>query len=146
MAANPNKMEENTQMSIQNAIVKTGATGMTVVGGADMSFSPDGVSIPNGVHLAIAADADFRTRRNMTVKSKQPVLLPSGVYSKGKQSITVTCPKILADGSTTFNLIRIEREVHPESTAAEAFELNMVGAQALSDADFTAFWAGGSLA
>lgn len=132
-------------MSLQNATVKTGSTGLTVVGGTDMSFSPDGVIIPNGIHVSVAADTDFRVRRGLTMRQRLPVL--SGVvYSKDKKSAVYTTPKILADGSTVFNLIRIEREVHPESTAAEAFELNMVGGQILSDADFLVFWSGGSLA
>jgi hypothetical protein len=54
-------------------------------------------------------------------------------------------PKILADGSTEYNLIRIEREVHPESTAAEALELNIQGAQLLFDSEVLAFWSAGSL-
>lgn len=131
-------------MSLTNAVVKTAATGITVTGGSDLAFAPDGVSIPGGLHLAVPADEDFRTRRNLTVRNKQPVLT-NGVYSKSKMSTTFVQPKILANGSTVFNLIRIEREVHPESTAAEAFELNMIGTQLLLDADFTAFWSGGSL-
>lgn len=133
-------------MSLTNAIVKAGATGLTTTGGTDISLTPDGQTVANGVHLAVAADTDFRTRRNMTIKNKVPALSPDGTYSKEKKTVTFVAPKILADGSTVFNLIRIEREVHPESTAAEAFELSMVGAQILSDADFTSFWASGSLA
>lgn len=133
-------------MPIQSAVVKTGATGLTVVGGSDMSFSPDGVSVPNGIHVSVAADTDFRVRRNCTVKQKLPTLISGGGYSKDKKTITFVAPKILADGSTVFNLIRIEREVHPESSAAEALELNLIGGQALADADFASFWAGGSLA
>jgi len=132
-------------MSLQNAIVKAGATGLTVVGGADASFSPDGLTVSNGLHLSVAADADFRIRRNMTAKVKLPTLAADGTYSKDKKSITIVAPKILANGKTVFNLIRIEREIHPESTAAEAFELNMLGGQVLSDADFLTFWSGGSL-
>lgn len=133
-------------MALTNAIVKTAATSLTVVGGTDMSLAPDGVSIPNGLHLSVPADADFRIRRNLTVKSKIPSLSSLGVYSKDKKSVTYTAPKILASGQTVFNLIRIEREVHPESSAAEALELNMIGAQILSDSDFAAFYSGGSLA
>jgi hypothetical protein len=36
--------------------------------------------------------------------------------------------------------------VHPESTAAEAAELNTQGAQLLFDADTTSFWTVGSVA
>jgi hypothetical protein len=133
-------------MGVQNAVVKSGSTAMTPTGGSDLTLTPDGVSVPNGVHISEAAQADFRIRRNATVKNKVPTLLPSGSYSKDKKSITFVAPKILANGETVFNLIRIEREVHPESTAAEALDLCMIGAQLLSDADFATFWSAGSLA
>lgn len=134
-------------MSLQNAVVKAGATGLTVVGGSDQTFGPDGVTVTGGVHVADVNQTDFRIRTNMTIKNRIPTLSSvDGTYSKDKKSIVIAKPKILASGKVTFNLIRIEREVHPESTAAEALELNMLGGQALSDADFLAFWTAGSLA
>lgn len=133
-------------MPVQGSIVKSGSTAMTPTGGSDLTLTTDGVSVTNGVHIADAAQSDFRIRRNATVKNKVPTLQANGTYSKDKKSITFVAPKLLADGSTVFNLIRIEREVHPESTAAEALDLNMIGAQLLADTDFTAFWSAGSLA
>lgn len=133
-------------MTLQASIVKDGASAMTPTGGSDMTFTSDGTTVANGVHLANAAQTDFRIRENLTAKNRNPVLGVDGVYSKDKKSITYVEPKILASGKVVFNLIRIEREVHPESTAAEALNLNMMGAQFLSDSDYTAFWASGSLA
>lgn len=133
-------------MPIQSAVVKAGSTAMTPTGGSDVTFTPDGVSVPNGIHVADAAQTDFRIRRNMTIKNKIPTLNGNGVYSKDKKSITFVAPKLLASGETVFNLIRIEREVHPESSAAEALDLCMIGAQLLSDTDFSAFWSSGSMA
>lgn len=132
-------------MPISTAVVKSGATAMTPTGGSDVTFTPDGVTVVNGIHVADAAQTDFRIRRGITVRNKVPTLLPDGTYSKDKKSVTLVAPKILASGKTVFNLIRIEREVHPESTAAEALDLTMVGAQLLADTDFTAFWSSGSL-
>lgn len=133
-------------MPIQGSVLKTGATSLTTVGGTDITFTPDGVTVVGGVHVSDASQTDFRIRKNMTVKNRVPSLGADGVYSKDKKSITITCPKILSSGKTVFNLIRIERELHPESTAAEGTELQLLGAQALSDADFTSFWQSGSLA
>jgi hypothetical protein len=132
-------------MSIKNAVVKTGATAVTMTGGSDQTFGPNGVVIPSGIQVADVNQADFRIRRQLTFKNRVPTLSALGEYSKDKKSCTITQPKILANGKTVFNLIRIEREVHPESTAAEALDLLMVAAQAVSDADFTAFWTAGSL-
>jgi len=133
-------------MSLQNAIIKAGASAMTPTGGADETFTPNGVTVPNGVQIADAAQADYRIRKNITIKVRNPSLDSTGVYSKDKKSMIFVAPKILASGKTVFNLIRIEREVHPESTAAEALELCMAGAQLLSDSDFATFWSAGSLA
>jgi len=132
-------------MSLQNATLMDGATAMAPTGGSTMTFTPDGTVVPNGVHTANSAQTDFRIRENMTIKVKNPSLGTDGVYSKDKKSITYVEPKILASGKVVFNLIRIEREVHPESTAAEALNLSMMGAQILSDSDFLSFWSGGSL-
>lgn len=133
-------------MPIQSAVVKRGATSASVVGGSDVTFTPDGQSVNGGVHTSDSSQTDFRIRQNMTIKNKLPTLLGDGTYSKDRKTVSIVAPKILADGTTVFNLIRIEREVHPESTAAEAFELNMLAAQVVSDSDFLTFWATGSLA
>lgn len=133
-------------MSLTNAILKDGASAMTPTGGADMTFTPNGQSVTNGIAIANAAQTDFRIRENATLKNRLPVLNSLGKYSKDKKTLVYAEPKILADGSTVFNLIRIEREVHPESTAAEALNLCMMGAQWLTDSDVAAFWSAGSLA
>lgn len=133
-------------MPISGATIKSGSTAVTMTGGSDVTYTPNGVSVPGGIQVANAAEADYRIRAFVTCKNKPPSLNNLGKYSKDKKSVTFCKPKILADGSTVFNLIRIEREVHPESTAAEALDLLMVGAQVVSDTDFTSFWTAGSLA
>lgn len=132
-------------MSLQTMSIPAGAT-LSAAGGTAKSFTPDGLTVASGIHLADASVTDFRVRPNMTIKVKQPSLDAAGVYSKDKKSVTYVVPKILASGKTVFNLIRIEREIHPESTAAEQDHLLNVGAQLLFDTDVTAFWSSGSLA
>lgn len=133
-------------MPLNGAIVMKDATGVTVTAGTGQTFVNDGAEIQNGVHLVDSGQTDYRIRRNLTFKVKQPVYDPyrSG-YSKDRKSISLVSPKILTDGTTAFNLIRIEREVHPETTAAEATDINRIAAQLLSDADFDSFWSVGSL-
>lgn len=132
-------------MPLQNMSLPVDGT-LSVAGGTAKSFTTDGQTVANGLHLADASVTDFRIRPNMTVKVKMPSLDGAGVYSKDKKTITYVVPKLLASGKTVFNLIRVEREVHPESTAAEALHLLNVGAQLLFDLDTTSFWASGSLA
>lgn len=115
-------------------------------GGTALVFSDDGVTIPNGLHLIVPADSDYQTRRQVTVKYRQPAIDPkTGAYSKDKKSICLALPVVLASGAVVFNTIRVEREVHPSLTAAQALELSYLGAQMLTDADLAAFWASGSL-
>lgn len=132
-------------MPIIGSTVMAGATGLTVTAGASVTYTPNGVIIPNGIQIADAAQTDFRIRKNSTFKFRPPTLDALGIYSKDKKTFTHIAPKILASGKTVFNLIRVEREIHPESTAAEAFELLMIAGQGVSRADFLAFWSGGSL-
>lgn len=115
-------------------------------GGTALVFADDGVTIQNGLHLIVPADTDYQTRRQVTAKYRQPTLDPkTATYSKDKKSISLSLPMVLTDGRVVFNTIRLEREVHPSLSAANALELNNLGAQLLVDADVTAFWATGSL-
>lgn len=132
-------------MGLKNMSLQAGST-IGATGGTAQVFADDGVTIQNGLHLIVPADADYQTRRSATVKFRPPVIDPkTGSYSKDKKSISYTLPITLADGRVVFNVIRIEREVHPSLSAANAAELNVIGAQLLTDSDVTAFWASGSL-
>lgn len=119
---------------------------VTASGGTALAFLDDGVSISNGIHLVVPADADYQTRRQVTAKVKQPTLdTKTGVYGKDKKTISLTLPQVLPDGKVIFNVIRVEREVHPSLSAASALELNKLGAQLLVDTDCADFWAAGTL-
>jgi hypothetical protein len=133
-------------MPISGMVIKSGGTN-SVAGGTDVTYVADGQDVPNGVHVVNASVSDFRVRGNATFKNRIPVYNQSSAkWTKDKKAVTLVLPKLLASGEVVFNLIRIEREVHPESTAAEALELNTQGAQMLFDTDFTNFWSVGSLA
>jgi hypothetical protein len=115
-------------------------------GGSALAFATDGVSIANGLHLMVPADADYQTRRQVTVKNRPPAFdQKTSSYGKDKKTMSLTLPLVLVDGRVVFNVIRVEREVHPTLTAAAALELNKLAAQLLTDADTTDFWANGSL-
>lgn len=132
-------------MGLKTMSLLTGAT-VAASGGTALAFAEDGVSISNGLHLMIPADADYQTRRMVTVKHKPPTIdAKTGVYSKDKKSISLTLPQVLTSGVVVFNVIRIEREVHPSLSAASALELTKLGAQLLVDDDVVNFWATGSL-
>lgn len=132
-------------MGLKSMSLLAGAS-VAASGGSALVFADDGVTIQNGVHLIVPADTDYQTRRQVTAKVRQPTLdARTGVYGKDKKSISLSLPTVLADGRVVFNTIRLEREVHPSLPAADAEELNKLGAQMLTDADVLAFWATGSL-
>lgn len=132
-------------MPVNGAVVMKDATGITVTAGTAQTYTNDGAQIPNGVHVVDMGNTDFRTRRSLTLTVRQPTYDAKIGYSKDKKVITLTCPKILISGVTVFNILRIQREIHPESSVAEAADINRIGAQLVSDADFDAFWSAGSL-
>lgn len=132
-------------MGLKTMSLLSGAT-LSASGGTALAFAENGATIANGLQLIVPGDTDYATRRYVTIKSRQPTLNPkTGSYGKDKKSMSLTLPCILTDGSVVFNVIRIEREVHPSVSAANVLELNKVAAQFLIDADCTDFWATGSL-
>lgn len=132
-------------MGLKNMSLLANAT-VAASGGTALVFADDGITIQNGTHLVVPADADYQTRRQVTVKYRPPTLdARTNTYGKDKKSICLSLPIVLADGRVVFNTIRLEREVHPSVTAENAAELCALGAQLLTDADVVAFWATGSL-
>lgn len=132
-------------MGLKSMSLLAGAT-VTASGGAAQVFGPDGLTIQNGLHLVVPADADYQTRRQATIKYRPPTLDPkTGAYSKDKKSMSYVKPIVLSSGKVVFNTIRVEREVDPSLSAADAAELNIIGAQMLTDTDVSAFWGSGSL-
>lgn len=132
-------------MGLKTMSLLSAAT-ISATGGTALAFAEDGVSISNGLHLMVPADADYQTRRVVTVKYRPPTLdAKTGVYSKDKKSISYSLPQVLPSGQVVFNTVRIEREVHPSLSAAAALDLCVVGAQMFVDNDVVSFWANGSL-
>lgn len=131
-------------MGIKTMSIPTGAT-LSATGGTAKVFADDGVTIQNGVHLTVPATTDYRVRESATFKYRPPALLTDGSYTRDKKSVSFNIPQLLANGKIVNNVVRIEREVHPELSAANATDLNKMAAQMLFDADTDNFWAAGSL-
>jgi hypothetical protein len=132
-------------MALKNMSLLAAAT-VAASGGSALAFAEDGQVIQNGLSLIVPTDVDYATRRRVTVKNKQPTLdVKTGVYGKDKKSMSLSKPLVLTDGRVIFNVIRCEREVHPNLPAADVLELNKLMAQMLVDADAVDFWAIGTL-
>lgn len=131
-------------MSITNATLKESATSLTVVAGDDLVFTSDGEEVKSGVHTSAAAVTDFRIRPSITLQNRNPKLI-AGVFTKAKRTVKIVLPKILADGSTVYNVRRVEAEDHPECTVAEVDNLNFLTAQVLSQVAYQSFLRTGNL-
>lgn len=132
-------------MGLKNMSLLAGAT-IAASGGTALGLSDDGQSIQNGVHLIVPSDENYQTRRQATAKFRPPTIDPkTGLSGKDKKSISYVMPEVLSNGQIVFNTIRIEREVHPSLSAANAIELNKIGAQLLTCSDTANFWGVGSL-
>lgn len=131
-------------MGAQNVTLLRGAT-VAATGGTSQAFTPDGVSIDGGIHLADAGQTSFKLRSSIVLKTKNPQLV-QGEYTKGKRWLTLMQPMVLTSGSVVQNVVRIEVEVHPDLASADVVDLCLAGSQLLFDDDLLSFLNTGSLA
>lgn len=132
-------------MSVENCTLKEDATSLTTVGGTDITFTEDGVEVSGGIHVSAAGVTDFTVRPHITAKNRNPVLQGDGTWTKAKRTVTAVFPKTLSNGNTVFNLVRIDQEVHPETSATDALNIKLMGSQILASSEFANFFAAGSL-
>lgn len=132
-------------MSVESSTFKKAATAIAPTGGTDQTFTETGNDVQNGIAVSDATVADFRVRPSITYKNRQPVRQADGSWTKAKRSFVLVIPKITADGSTVFNLVRCDVEAHPETTTAEVNELRFLGAQILGSPETLNFFQVGSL-
>lgn len=128
-------------MSLQNAIIKSGAT-WTPTGGVDLAFVPDGKSLSDAVNLVVLSDTNLLTRRSLTARALLPAAPTKvGDYAKlGRNSVTYRLPFIAADGKMYTQTVKLETAFHAEYTPALKQTATNDGAAMFVDADFANFW------
>lgn len=131
-------------MGLKNMSINTGGT-IANTGGSAKVFADDGVTVPNGLHVSVPATADFRVREHATFRFQPPKLLVDGSYTRQNNKVSLTVPKLLASGKVVNNTIKVEMDLHPESSATEGSDLRKLGAQVLFDSDTDNFWTAGSM-
>lgn len=133
-------------MPIKGASIANGPT-ISITSGTAVTLTDDGQLVSGGTHVIDASVTDFRIRPNLTFKTKQPSLQTDGVsWSKGRKSVTITHPKVLANLKQEFPSMKIELLDHPEMTVAEVTKLKEWAVQVIWDTDFSNFWSTGSQA
>lgn len=131
-------------MAINNAVLKSAGT-LSVSGGTDITFKLTGLEVKGGNAFVDAASTDVRTRKQIIARSNPARVLPSGKWSKDKRELTVTIPKVLADGTQDFQSSRVDFNLLAESTAADLLELKTLTAQAVISALFADYWQTGAI-
>lgn len=132
-------------MPLTSAVIKQGSTAITMTGGTDTTFTPDGEVIANGVHVSVAAQP-FITRDHVLFKNRNARLMGDGTYTKSNRESKYVSPIVLASGKTAFNTGKLILEIHPESSDAEILDLCMVMAQIAAGTSTLTFQKTGSLA
>jgi len=130
--------------SLNGMTINTGCTGLTPTAGSALTLGRIS-SDNNGVVVAASSEA-FNVRTNITFRSKKEKLQPDGTWSKMKRQVALSKPKVLANGTVSFSVVRFEVEAHPEVTDAELVGLIVMAAQCYTDSDCADFRTAGSLA
>lgn len=131
-------------MSLQNATLLAGAT-LSATGGTPKTFALSGLKVENGIQIVDSAESNIMIREAITAKSVPARVDGNGEWTMDKMEVTVTTPKVRANGKQSFPSIRIIGNFDPEMTTAEKLELRLQAAQTLFDTDFSNLWTVGGL-
>lgn len=132
-------------MSIAALSIADSATSIAVTGGTAQVFSPDGVEVANGQHVAAAAVTDFRVRPHATFINKVPQRRGDGTYSYGTREIRFTEPYLHTDGKVYFVNYTVVCRYAPEVPAANQKNARFKTAQLLFDSDLESYNTAGDL-
>lgn len=129
---------------IENMVLKTAPT-ITVTGGTDQTFAPDGTTVTRGISVSDVAEADIRRRSQCVFKNTNGSLQPNGTWSKNRRSMKFVKPGLLPDGTQDFPFVEINLVFSPLWTAATISDLKEKAAQMLLDTDTANFITTGAL-
>lgn len=132
-------------MSIASASISDNATSIAATGGTAQAFTPDGVEVQNGQHVAANAVTDFRVRPHATFINKVPQRRSDGSYSYGTRETRFTEPYLHTDGKIYFCNYTVICRYAPEIPATIQKNARFKTAQFLFDPDLENFNTSGDL-
>lgn len=133
-------------MPLNGLSINDASTSIAVTGGSAKAFTITSVQVPNGINVADFTEADFRLRRHVTFRNRNPVKQANGTFSKAKRSFNFTTPIAGAvAGSIVYIVDRWESEQPVEATPAQLANHRRNVAQLLFDTDVELFHTGGSI-
>jgi hypothetical protein len=132
-------------MSLDGISIMNDATGLSVTGGSAATFSSDGLEVKNGIHVSDDTETDLTIVPHATFKNKPHALQSDGTWSKGRRDINLTQPLLLASDKISYQVARVQMELHPEWSEAEVKEFRYRLAQFIIDSETDAFWYKGTV-
>jgi len=133
-------------MGLASITIADTATSMSVTGGTVKTYTPDGQTVTNGIHVADNSVSDFRVKPHITWKNRNPQRQTDGTYGKGKKDVIVTVPYLDATtGKVEFATARYSFEYSPIIPAATLKNTRYLMAQCLFDADSENFHVSGDI-
>jgi hypothetical protein len=127
-------------MSISNSSIAIG-TAISVTGGTATGLISKGDTLDQH-HTVLDDGSAFKDQTMVDFSIKAPKVsaaAPAG-YTQARNIVSIRVPKTLANGSTTYNTVRVELSADSETTDAERDSLRELIAQIVFDADFDQFW------
>lgn len=133
-------------MPLKGISIMDNSTGLSVAGGTGVTLTETSVAVAGGVNVADHTQADFRLRRHVTFRNRNPVRQNNGEFSKAKRSFVFTTPIQDSVGVIRYITTRWEQETPVEATAVAELNHRRMAAQFQFDADAEAFHTTGSVA
>jgi len=133
-------------MSISTASVLVNGT-VATTGGTATTFISKGQNLD--VHNTILDEGnEFIAQSTVSFNIKSPKVstgAPNG-FTQARNTVRISSPLALDNGSYTTNVLSISLAVDPETTDAEIETMLVLAAQILADSDYSDFWKKQSLA
>lgn len=132
-------------MSLNGLTVLDGATAVAASGGTSLTFTTTSVDVPGGINVADHSESDYRLRRHITFRNRNPQRQSDGSFTKAKRSIVVTTPIETASGEIKYMVSRYECEIPVEATPTQEVNHRRNTTQLLCDADAETFHTTGAV-
>ena len=133
-------------MALKGLSIMDNSTGLSVAGGTGLTFTETSTEVSGGINVADHSQADFRLRRHITFRNRNPVRQNDGNFSKAKRSFVFTTPVEDSKGVVRYITTRFEQETPVEASAAAELNHRRIAAQLQFDSDCESFHTTGSVA
>lgn len=127
-------------MGIQTSSVNIDGT-VSTSGGTATGMIAKGNTL-NEIQVILDDSSEFVEQTKIDFQVKEPVVKPSAPngYTQARNTVRIYVPLALDNGNVTVNTLELKLSCDHETTEAEVQSLLVLGAQLLSDSDYSDFW------